>query len=139
MVGFLWPRMNRNRLRSVVSDSVLKTQFYDFLGEDGSEMAELETQMEDFEMNELYANGVGDDVRVPMIQEEKSDQHVVGSPDSPNEPLLIENDEIVQASNIQKTYMLGIEGVAALRGVSLVVKRGEFVCICGTSGGGKTR
>jgi len=40
--------------------------------------------------------------------------------------------------NVHKTYLLGIEGVPALRGVSLTVKRGEFVCIFGTSGGGKT-
>jgi putative ABC transport system ATP-binding protein len=55
--------------------------------------------------------------------------------------------------NVHKTYLLGIEGVPALRyvievificfsrsfsGVSLTIKRGEFVCIFGTSGGGKT-
>ena len=41
--------------------------------------------------------------------------------------------------NVHKTYLLGIEGIAALRGVSMSLKRGEFVCIFGTSGGGKTR
>ncbi|EGC36698.1 hypothetical protein DICPUDRAFT_150789 [Dictyostelium purpureum] len=40
--------------------------------------------------------------------------------------------------NIHKTYLLGIEGVPALRGVSMTIKRGEFICIFGTSGGGKT-
>lgn len=34
--------------------------------------------------------------------------------------------------------MLGLEGVPALRGVSLKVNRGEWVVIYGTSGGGKT-
>jgi len=49
------------------------------------------------------------------------------------------NDEvIIDIKNIHKTYLLGVEGVAALRGVSLSIKRGEFVCIFGTSGGGKT-
>jgi putative ABC transport system ATP-binding protein len=33
---------------------------------------------------------------------------------------------------------LGVEGVPALRGVSLTIKRGEFVVIFGLSGGGKT-
>jgi len=46
---------------------------------------------------------------------------------------------IMIVDNVHKTYLLGIEGIAALRGVSLSLKRGEFVCIFGTSGGGKTR
>jgi len=45
---------------------------------------------------------------------------------------------IIELENIQKTYLLGIEGVPALRGVSFKIKRGEFVIIYGTSGGGKT-
>jgi putative ABC transport system ATP-binding protein len=39
---------------------------------------------------------------------------------------------------VHKTYLLGLEGVPALRGVNLTIKRGEFVTILGTSGGGKT-
>jgi len=49
-----------------------------------------------------------------------------------------EDDLIIHLDNIHKTYLLGIEGVPALRGVSLSVKRGEFVVIFGLSGGGKT-
>lgn len=45
---------------------------------------------------------------------------------------------IIRMNNIHKTYLLGVEGVPALRGVSLSVRRGEFLCIFGTSGGGKT-
>jgi len=45
---------------------------------------------------------------------------------------------IISLKNVHKTYLLGVEGVPALRGVSLSIKRGEFVCIFGTSGGGKT-
>lgn len=45
---------------------------------------------------------------------------------------------LIHMKNVHKTYLLGVEGVPALRGVSLTVKRGEFVCIFGTSGGGKT-
>jgi ABC-type lipoprotein export system ATPase subunit len=40
--------------------------------------------------------------------------------------------------NVHKTYLLGIEGVPALRGVSVTVARGEFIVILGKSGGGKT-
>lgn len=39
---------------------------------------------------------------------------------------------------MHKTYLLGIEGISALRGVNLTIKEKEFVCIFGTSGGGKT-
>ena len=69
-----------------------------------------------------------------------------------------ESEDIVVVQNVQKTYLLGIEGVAALRfapnqgsayqsvlsltihvrGVSMRIKRGEFVMLFGTSGGGKT-
>ncbi|GAM21386.1 hypothetical protein SAMD00019534_045610 [Acytostelium subglobosum LB1] len=49
-----------------------------------------------------------------------------------------DSTNIVAMKNIHKTYLLGIEGVPALRGVTMTIKRGEFVCIFGTSGGGKT-
>jgi len=48
------------------------------------------------------------------------------------------NHLIVELENIHKTYLLGVEGVPALRGVSLSIKKGEFVVVFGTSGGGKT-
>ena len=49
-----------------------------------------------------------------------------------------ERDLIIQCDNVHKTYLLGVEGVPALRGVTMSIKRGEFVCIFGTSGGGKS-
>jgi len=48
------------------------------------------------------------------------------------------SEVIVSMHNVHKTYLLGIEGVPALRGVSMSILKGEFVCIFGTSGGGKT-
>ncbi|RYG50351.1 ABC transporter ATP-binding protein [archaeon] len=45
---------------------------------------------------------------------------------------------VVHMRNVTKTYLLGIEGVPALRGVSVSIQRGEFIVILGKSGGGKT-
>jgi ABC-type lipoprotein export system ATPase subunit len=49
-----------------------------------------------------------------------------------------ENDFIIQATGIHKTYDTGRVQVRALRGVDLTVKRGEMVAIMGPSGCGKT-
>lgn len=50
---------------------------------------------------------------------------------------IYKEEEIVYCRNIHKTYLIGMEGVPALRGVSLKVRKGEFLIILGTSGGGK--
>ncbi len=42
---------------------------------------------------------------------------------------------VITMKNIHKTYLLGLEGVPALRGVSMSVRKGEFLTIFGTSGG----
>jgi len=48
------------------------------------------------------------------------------------------NDVVVHLENIHKTYLIGVEGVPAIRGISLDVRRSEWLTIYGTSGGGKT-
>ncbi len=45
---------------------------------------------------------------------------------------------LVEAVNLQKTYMLGKVPVEALRGVNLKVESGDFVSILGPSGSGKS-
>jgi len=47
-------------------------------------------------------------------------------------------EEMIVARNVKKTYDTGTVKVDALRGVDLVIKRGEMVSIMGPSGCGKT-
>lgn len=45
---------------------------------------------------------------------------------------------MLRAENIHKTYFLGRSALTVLRGVSLTVRRGEFIAIMGSSGSGKS-
>ena len=77
------------------------------------------------------------DLHPPSIYPELSDVPFDPANQLPR-PLLLEDEVVVRLDNVHKTYLLGLEGVTALRGVTISVKKGEFVCILGTSGGGKT-
>ncbi|MEX2715805.1 MAG: ABC transporter ATP-binding protein, partial [Candidatus Sigynarchaeota archaeon] len=50
----------------------------------------------------------------------------------------IDKDVILECINVHKTYLLGSNAVAALRGIDLVIKKQEFLTIMGPSGCGKT-
>lgn len=55
-----------------------------------------------------------------------------------DQDLFSDQKTVISGDNIHKTYLFGLEGVAALRGVSVNIRQGEFVIILGNSGGGKT-
>jgi putative ABC transport system ATP-binding protein len=50
----------------------------------------------------------------------------------------MDNNLIIQATGVHKTYYTGQVSVPALRGVDLSVRRGEMVAVMGPSGCGKT-
>jgi putative ABC transport system ATP-binding protein len=50
----------------------------------------------------------------------------------------VENSQVIRAEKVAKVYQMGRNEVHALRGVNLMVERGEMIAIMGASGSGKS-
>ena len=51
---------------------------------------------------------------------------------------LIDQGVVIQTEGLWKTYEMGSEQVHALRGVDLIINKGEYCAIMGPSGSGKS-
>lgn len=78
-------------------------------------------------LQQYQNNGYGNNI------DEDEDEY-----ESDDEEIKDDAKEVIKLVNVHKTYLLGLEGVPALRGVNLTINDGEFITILGTSGGGKT-
>ena len=93
-------------------------------------------KISDLEQNQEYSN---DDYKLYLGEISNKEKIFAALDNKAKVPEVIKPEEdVIVLRNIHKTYLIGIEGVPALRGVSLSVKKGEFLTIFGTSGGGKT-
>lgn len=89
------------------------------------------------EFLELFGNSAADAIKAIQVRTaEKTDEYLSISP--PTQDMPLDGEIILSVDSLTRIYKLDKKEVKALNGVTLQIRRGEFLALTGSSGSGKS-